>query len=458
MPIQAELKVVVAYFLGVIISFVCIKHLSFYHRIELHANSFPGSQSRITTFNDRLSLHSTFDPAAINNDGRFIPGGIMATNLFHNGTHFVIFQDTNAMKVKVYDMIKEDEKYPFVILPTNQTPSNYETFKNISLIFLGNEDKQIGYLGHYFHYIEHLTILWAIFQVNMKALYPGRDNFHEWVEHVVIGPNCTRNKWLRKGYTINEFILKAALPKATIYTEELTKTWVKFERAFISERKAGYADPDLHKMSTAFTRWAQEHDPLTFEGFKQLVVNAATTNITYQPKFVSNKKLEVMLISRQGGTRSIHNGSNTVLMNMLENEMKDIIDLKIRKMEMYSPEEQIQISSTADIMIGVHGNGLTNALWMPRGGLVMELFGPGRCAFDYQWISSVSGQKYAGISGDLAMPIYTNVGKQPCRDFMRSGRIGQSFDVNVSVIQQVLSRYVSRGNVGFAHCTYTLRD
>lgn len=165
-----------------------------------------------------------------------------------------------------------------------------------------------------------------------------------------------------------------------------------------------------------------------------------------------------MYISQQGGSRSIFNGTHAELMNMLENEMKDKIDLKGRKMQLYSPEEQIQISSTADVMIGVHGNGLTKALWMPRGGLVMELFAPGKCSFDYQWISSVSGQNYAAISGDLAIPLFTKVVRQPCRDFMRTGHIGISFDVNVSVIQQVLSRFVSRGSVGLANCTYTLRD
>lgn len=45
------------------------------------------------------------------------------------------------------------------------------------------------------------------------------------------------------------------------------------------------------------------------------------------------------------------------------------------------------------IMIGVHGNGLTHLLWMPLTPLttVMEIFYPTGFAKDYEWTARVLG-------------------------------------------------------------------
>lgn len=66
----------------------------------------------------------------------------------------------------------------------------------------------------------------------------------------------------------------------------------------------------------------------------------------------------------------------------------------------------------------------------------------------------VSSQKYARISGDIAIPLFTKVVKEPCTEMMRKGRISpKEFDVNVTLIHQGLNRFVSRGKVGLATCT-----
>ncbi len=122
---------------------------------------------------------------------------------------------------------------------------------------------------------------------------------------------------------------------------------------------------------------------------------------------------------------------------MLKIDLKDKINVTVAKMELHTAVEQIQMSSKADVIIGVHGNGLTNVLWMPKGGLVIELFPPGSCQFGHQWISSVSSQNYAGISHDLVIPRYNVIElKEPCRTLFRTGKWNQVFPLIVSLVHK----------------------
>ncbi len=64
-------------------------------------------------------------------------------------------------------------------------------------------------------------------------------------------------------------------------------------------------------------------------------------------------------------------------------------------------QEQMAISMNADIMIGVHGNGLTNAMWLPSHGTLIELFPTGVHHYDYQLMCEIFGLRYFGLEGDL---------------------------------------------------------
>jgi len=63
-------------------------------------------------------------------------------------------------------------------------------------------------------------------------------------------------------------------------------------------------------------------------------------------------------------------------------------------------EHQVRLAAAHDVMVSVHGNGLTNALWMRPGSLVIELFSPGAHHYDYQFYAELAGLSYAGFDGD----------------------------------------------------------
>lgn len=62
-------------------------------------------------------------------------------------------------------------------------------------------------------------------------------------------------------------------------------------------------------------------------------------------------------------------------------------------------EEQVKVASCSPLMIGVHGNGLTNSLWMPHGATLVEIFPENFHAYDYQFLAEINRMRYFGLEG-----------------------------------------------------------
>ena len=63
--------------------------------------------------------------------------------------------------------------------------------------------------------------------------------------------------------------------------------------------------------------------------------------------------------------------------------------------------EQMEIAAGADIMIGPYGGALANALWLPPGALLIEIFPPGVHHYDHQILCEMLGARYFGLEGDI---------------------------------------------------------
>jgi hypothetical protein len=183
---------------------------------------------------------SQFEPVAFDDDTSYVPGAALATNLFYNGSHFVLFQDASTnLNIVVEELIQEDEQFPFVILSPSETPQQYATFQNFTWILIWPEPTLSR---HNFPFIEYIRSMWALFDVQMHRLYPNHRDLNEWVEHIVLGPKGHENEWLKENYTITEYITNKVAPKATVYMnnlpfESLQTEWIKFDKALIVEKR-----------------------------------------------------------------------------------------------------------------------------------------------------------------------------------------------------------------------------
>jgi hypothetical protein len=72
--------------------------------------------------------------------------------------------------------------------------------------------------------------------------------------------------------------------------------------------------------------------------------------------------------------------------------------------------QQVRVAACHDVLVGVHGNGLTNALWMRPGSLVLEIFPAGAHHYDYQFFAELCGIDYFGFEGDNLFPAFCRLG------------------------------------------------
>ncbi|TAL01267.1 MAG: glycosyltransferase family 61 protein [Rhodospirillaceae bacterium] len=64
--------------------------------------------------------------------------------------------------------------------------------------------------------------------------------------------------------------------------------------------------------------------------------------------------------------------------------------------------EQVDLFAGAEIVVGPHGAGLTNAAFMAPGGAVVELTHTGRVVWTFHEVACASGHAYACVVGDMA--------------------------------------------------------
>jgi hypothetical protein len=75
-------------------------------------------------------------------------------------------------------------------------------------------------------------------------------------------------------------------------------------------------------------------------------------------------------------------------------------------------DQQVRMVAAHDVLVGVHGNGLTNALWMRPGSLVLEFFPHGARHYDYQFFAELCGLTYFGFDGmDKIFPAFSRTGE-----------------------------------------------
>ncbi|KAF8995423.1 hypothetical protein BDQ17DRAFT_1310868 [Cyathus striatus] len=120
------------------------------------------------------------------------------------------------------------------------------------------------------------------------------------------------------------------------------------------------------------------------------------------------EKIVITYISRQTVRRHLIQADHDALSDAL----RDLIarkrdagkswELNIVEPEMLSKDEQISLISKTTILLGVHGNGLTHAIFMKptRLSAVLEIFYPGGFARDYEWTTRSLGIRHFSIWND----------------------------------------------------------
>jgi hypothetical protein len=70
----------------------------------------------------------------------------------------------------------------------------------------------------------------------------------------------------------------------------------------------------------------------------------------------------------------------------------------------------VRLVAAHEVLVGVHGNGLTNAVWMRPGSLVLELFPDQVQHYDFQLLAELCGLRYFGFERDRVFPAFGRFG------------------------------------------------
>jgi capsular polysaccharide biosynthesis protein len=126
-------------------------------------------------------------------------------------------------------------------------------------------------------------------------------------------------------------------------------------------------------------------------------------------------KVVVTYIVRQGTRRRLTDEDHNLLVEALEEMAKRHgWELNVVQAERLNKDEQVRIMAKTtvlphlQIMLGVHGNGLTHLVLMPptRVSAVIEIFIPGGFAHDYQWTTHALGMRHFAVWNDTSVTLF----------------------------------------------------
>ena len=218
-------------------------------------------------------------------------------------------------------------------------------------------------IPHLFHFLELLFVYFAKFGQSIHKI--SKISFPQW----------QGDSWMGKGsHKYNQWLVNKIFPNAKIVNINDS-----IPDEIIDRNKLDHAN-----INKSWAKWIREFDPYAWaRSIGSLSHKSPQVTVTY--------------ISRQSANvRRLNEKSHKNLVKYLQNLQN--IKLNIVEMENLSWEEQIKISHETDLLIGVHGNGLSHAAFMHPHRNVIEIFTPGtKFHWDYYTLSKMMGHEYVCI-------------------------------------------------------------
>ena len=250
-------------------------------------------------------------------------------------------------------------------------------------------------LPHLFHFLELVFVLITNFENLEDFSKVSKISFPQWNSSSWKGKEHPHNAWIiasifknAKVYvTCTDSVPDITIDRADLDKAKINKSWAKCIRHF---------DPYL--WSTAL------YGKLPLARYRLLEMT---------PSF--ERKPVVTYISRQSAMRrTLDPRSHAKIIEFLGKDPR--ICFEVAEMEKLSWEEQVQLSKKTDLLIGVHGNGLSHAAFMLPHRNVVEIYTPGmQFHWDYYTLSKMMGHEYLCIfDNNIVMPQAFSIQNRIC--------------------------------------------
>jgi hypothetical protein len=247
-----------------------------------------------------------------------------------------------------------------------------------SLVFL--EDKITGHMiTHYFHILEHLMAVWP-------AVAERRDA----VERIVLASDGRDVGDWRGPNQLNEKLLRALFPRAEVLT------WPQFralgdalllDEAIVADRARTLYDPVCQAVNKMLGHYRNAFSRELWRGLADAVLDGLGVARRRSDKL----RVTHVLRSRRRLTPPMEAELHAAIEALPGVELEPIDFAAIPY------EEQLLHAASSDVLLGVHGNGLSHALFLPPGAAVVEIFPLDGHAFDYRFFAEFRGLDYLGL-------------------------------------------------------------
>ncbi|PFH47941.1 hypothetical protein AMATHDRAFT_76970 [Amanita thiersii Skay4041] len=345
-----------------------------------------------------------------------------------NGTLFIVTNDPSEFPSRPHiisrpvdigaglDMTPTDQELQFITPEESQLILGEHAVRVDGLSFIVSDNNQ--FVNHYYHLWGEIILgAWRIY----SSLRSSTRSRHLPFPDRIILPHIAARSW-RDPARVNGALLRAAFPSSSLLASDYWGDLIElgqpivFERALIINREAAHGDPlyqNLYKMIAG--TWGVEAPADFWEPIRQSAVENAvgylplldSRGIVVSPDSKKTTLPVVVYVSRQRASsrRLTQNDHYLLVQSLAKLAEEGVCEFQAVEMEGMSLKEQIELVARATIIVGVHGNGLTHQLWMPRSSrsTVVEIFAPGSYTFDYEFLARNMGHRHYAVWNDTLL-------------------------------------------------------
>ncbi|GJD12354.1 hypothetical protein Gasu2_64440 [Galdieria sulphuraria] len=259
-------------------------------------------------------------------------------------------------------------------------------FQSHSMIL---DDFDNGFLLHLFHFVEH-----AIGHFILKRKYETKEHIALQLQEVYL--NLHSSLWNGQRSEWNELIMTRALDgfrNLHFADGSFLDGEACFQYLTISSRRAcgeNNVNSEINKsLGDSWFRIGISH-----------LRNFAKKIQGYQEELGQRNRPRRKVVSyiKRKTPRTLESTLEASMIKMIE-DMKEF-ELRILEMENMDPQTQLASIKDTDILIGVHGNGLTHIAFLVKDAFVVEIMPPDFSAFDYYLLSEMFGHRYFRFRDD----------------------------------------------------------
>ncbi|ADV24407.1 hypothetical protein I305_05101 [Cryptococcus gattii E566] len=260
-------------------------------------------------------------------------------------------------------------------------------------------------------------------------------------------PRCGSSPSWRDERGENSWFLSRALPSASIedathFTDRiLAGVTIQFEKIVIIDRWAA------HSIGNDNGKWGKMNvlvptvsaRPNFFDAYRKNV--AQSLGITGN---INQTSLPVVIyIDYQKETPRLRPEDHMGLINALKS-LTPLAEIHVVTLSGMSKSRQMELFSRAWIIIGVHMEGLTQAMWMPvipGRSTVIELFEQGGFQRDFELMATAIGHQYVAVQFDRVLPEEEwRISGPSIGEEAKNGQISVNPEVVVRVVEDIVTK------------------